>query len=152
MSTTTSLGDKPVNRIGYGAMQLAGPGVFGPPRDPDAARAVSRESRVRTYERRRLPSPGRGLLQDCMHPAACAHLDAIRPVVPRTPQGCEECLAIGSPWLHLRLCLTCGHVGCCDSSPQRHARLHAHAVGHPIVQSFEPGEDWRWCFMDETFV
>jgi uncharacterized UBP type Zn finger protein len=55
-------------------------------------------------------------------------------------------------WVHLRLCLSCGHVGCCDSSPGRHARDHAHAYGHPIVRSFDPGEDWRWCFVDETFV
>jgi uncharacterized UBP type Zn finger protein len=82
----------------------------------------------------------------------CRHLDSIRPVVPRTPQGCEECLRIGSPWVHLRLCLTCGHVGCCDSSPNRHARAHAYTVDHPIVQSFEPGEDWRWCFFDETYI
>jgi hypothetical protein len=54
--------------------------------------------------------------------------------------------------VHLRLCLTCGHVGCCDSSPNRHARRHAHAVGHAIVRSFEPGEDWRWCYIDEQFV
>ena len=73
-------------------------------------------------------------------------------VVPRTPGGCEECLRIGSPWVHLRLCLTCGHVGCCDQSPGRHARRHAGLVGHPIVQSFEPGEEWRWCFFDETYV
>jgi len=69
----------------------------------------------------------------------CAHLDAVKAVTPRTPQGCEECLATGGRWVHLRLCLTCGHVGCCDSSPLWHAR----AVGHPIVRSFEPGESWR---------
>ena len=74
-----------------------------------------------------------------------------RPVVPRTPEGCEG-LRIGSPWVHLRLCLTCGHVGWCDSSPNRHARAHAHAIGHPIVRSFEPGEEWRWCYYDEMFV
>jgi hypothetical protein len=73
-------------------------------------------------------------------------------VVPRPPQGCEECLRIGSRWVHLRLCLTCGHVGCCDSSPGRHARRHAYGVAHAIVQSFEPGEDWPWCFFDETYV
>jgi hypothetical protein len=54
--------------------------------------------------------------------------------------------------VHLRLCLTCGHVGCCDSSPNRHARAHAVRLGHPVVQSFEPGEDWRWCYVDETYV
>ncbi|MGE2771806.1 UBP-type zinc finger domain-containing protein [Rhodococcus sp. 1.20] len=68
------------------------------------------------------------------------------------PQGCEECLRLGTPWVHLRLCLTCGHVGCCDSSPGRHASAHAHAIGHPIVQSMEPGEDWRWCYVDQNFV
>jgi len=80
------------------------------------------------------------------------HLSLVRPVTPLTPDGCQECLALGSEWVHLRLCLTCGHVGCCDSSPLRHARAHAFAVAHPIVQSFEPGEDWRWCYADETFV
>jgi uncharacterized UBP type Zn finger protein len=84
--------------------------------------------------------------------STCPHVVQIRPVTPRTPEGCEECLRIGSPWVHLRLCLTCGHVGCCDSSPNRHARRHAYAQAHAIVQSFEPGEDWRWCFFDETFV
>jgi uncharacterized UBP type Zn finger protein len=82
----------------------------------------------------------------------CPHVTTIRPVTARTPQGCEECLRAGSPWVHLRLCLTCGHVGCCDSSPNRHARRHAHLVGHPIVQSFEPGENWRWCYVDAAFV
>jgi uncharacterized UBP type Zn finger protein len=85
-------------------------------------------------------------------PGQCAHASMIRPVRPRTPQGCEECLRTGSMWVHLRLCLTCGHVGCCDSSPGRHARRHAHVIGHPIVRSFEPGEDWRWCYFDETYV
>jgi hypothetical protein len=80
------------------------------------------------------------------------HLSRIRNVVPRTPQGCEECLALRSPWVHLRLCLTCGHVGCCDSSPHRHARAHAYHLRHPIVQSFEPGEDWRWCYFDQAYV
>jgi hypothetical protein len=79
------------------------------------------------------------------------HLTYVRPVTPHS-NGCEECLQIGSGWVHLRLCLTCGHVGCCDSSPQRHARRHFREVGHPIIQSFEPGEDWRWCFVDETEV
>ena len=82
----------------------------------------------------------------------CPHVDQIRAVAPRTPEGCEECLRLGTPWVHLRLCLSCGHVGCCDSSPGRHARRHAYADGHAIAQSFEPGENWRWCFFDETFV
>jgi hypothetical protein len=79
------------------------------------------------------------------------HVAAIRPVRPHT-NGCEDCLRLGTPWVHLRLCLTCGHVGCCDSSPMRHARKHAHTVEHPIVQSFEPGENWRWCYVDEDYV
>ncbi|MGB8941262.1 MAG: UBP-type zinc finger domain-containing protein [Streptomyces sp.] len=80
------------------------------------------------------------------------HLSMVRPVEPSTPQGCEDCLRMGTEWMHLRLCLTCGHVGCCDSSPMRHARAHAATDGHPIVQSFEPGEDWRWCFVHEALV
>ena len=79
------------------------------------------------------------------------HVTWIRDVIPRAA-GCEECLQEGTGWVHLRLCLTCGHVGCCDSSPMRHARAHAGAVGHPIVRSFEPGEHWRWCFVDESFA
>lgn len=80
------------------------------------------------------------------------HLTLVRPVTPRTPQGCEECLRLGAPWVHLRLCLTCGRVGCCDSSPMKHARAHAYAATHPIVRSLEPGEDWRWCYIDEAYV
>jgi uncharacterized UBP type Zn finger protein len=84
-------------------------------------------------------------------PSSCEHVAAVRPVEPRAA-GCEECLATGSSWVHLRLCLTCGHVGCCDSSPNRHATAHFRAAGHPIVRSFEPGEDWAWCYVDEAFV
>jgi hypothetical protein len=90
-----------------------------------------------------------------MSPAqnACAHLGAVDGrVQPRTPQGCEECLATGSRWVHLRLCLSCGHVGCCDSSPNRHSTKHFHATSHPIVRSFEPGERWRWCYVDQMEV
>jgi len=79
------------------------------------------------------------------------HVSYIRPVTP-SAQGCEDCLRIGSGWVQLRLCLTCGHVGCCDSSPNQHARAHFHLIGHPIIQSFEPGEKWRWCYIDETEV
>jgi uncharacterized UBP type Zn finger protein len=80
----------------------------------------------------------------------CAHLDAIRPVKPRTTRGCEECLQIGDTWVHLRLCMTCGHVGCCDASKNKHARKHFHATDHPIIRSFEPGETWGWCYIDEV--
>jgi CPA1 family monovalent cation:H+ antiporter len=71
---------------------------------------------------------------------------------PRTPNGCEECLAQGSRWVHLRLCLACGHVGCCDSSPNRHATAHYAAAGHPVIRSYQPGEDWRWCYLDQVLV
>jgi hypothetical protein len=78
----------------------------------------------------------------------CTHIDQVQDVSP-TGDGCEDCLATGGRWVHLRLCMTCGKVGCCDSSPNRHATAHHHASGHPIIQSFEPGEDWWWCFVDE---
>lgn len=83
--------------------------------------------------------------------ATCTHLDTIRNPRPHA-RGCEECLRTGDGWVHLRLCLACGHVGCCDSSPNRHATKHFHATQHPIVRSFEPGEDWRWCYVDEAVV
>ncbi len=87
-----------------------------------------------------------------MHEApADPHLGSIRPVRP-SAKGCEDCLKVGGRWVHLRLCLTCGHVGCCDSSPNKHARAHFHASTHPIIQSFEPGEDWRWCYVDEAYL
>ena len=70
----------------------------------------------------------------------------------KTPNGCEECLKMGSGWVHLRLCLTCGHVGCCDSSPNKHATKHFKATRHPIIKSFQPGEDWRWCYIDNIMV
>ena len=81
----------------------------------------------------------------------CTHLDQIRDVTP-SPQGCEECLQMGDTWVHLRECLICGHVGRCDSSRNKHASKHFHATNHPIVRSFEQGEDWRWCYLDQTFV
>ena len=80
----------------------------------------------------------------------CVHQSDIREVVPRTPDGCEECLKSGDRWLHLRLCLTCGHVGCCDESPNRHARSHFHATRHPIIESYQSSDRWRWCYIDET--
>jgi uncharacterized UBP type Zn finger protein len=80
----------------------------------------------------------------------CTHLDTITITeLPPETAGCEDCLAVGSPWCHLRLCLACGHVGCCDSSPNRHASAHAHDSGHPLIRSIQPGEDWSWCYVDE---
>jgi uncharacterized UBP type Zn finger protein len=80
----------------------------------------------------------------------CVHLDHVHDVKPRTPEGCEECLKTGGWWVHLRLCLECGHVGCCDSSPNTHASKHFHKTHHPIMRSLEPGEDWGFCFVDEV--
>jgi uncharacterized UBP type Zn finger protein len=82
----------------------------------------------------------------------CIHLDQVFRVTPRTPNGCEECLKIGANWVHLRLCLTCGHVGCCDDSPNKHATKHFHRTRHPIIKSFEPREDWGWCYVDEVML
>ncbi len=80
----------------------------------------------------------------------CTHLADVGDVVPNTTAGCEDCLAIGGRWVHLRVCQTCGHVGCCDSSPNQHATAHFHATEHPLVRSFEPGEEWWWCYVDEV--
>lgn len=83
--------------------------------------------------------------------ASCGHLGQIRVTqLPEAVAGCEECLVVGDPWLHLRICLECGKVGCCDDSPNRHARAHAHGSGHPLIRSLEPGETWSWCFLDEV--
>jgi uncharacterized UBP type Zn finger protein len=84
--------------------------------------------------------------------ASCTHLGQVAAVDPQPPEGCAECLAAGGRWVHLRECLTCGHVGCCDSSPSRHATAHYRETGHPIVTSYEPGEDWVWCYPDEAVV
>jgi diadenylate cyclase len=81
-------------------------------------------------------------------PKTCTHLDQIRILAPRT-DGCEECLRAGDDWVHLRLCLTCGHVGCCDDSQNKHATAHFHLTNHAVIKSLEPGENWRWCYVDE---
>jgi uncharacterized UBP type Zn finger protein len=81
--------------------------------------------------------------------ASCTHLDHVKVMqLPESVDGCEDCLASGDPWLHLRICLECGKVGCCDSSPNRHATAHARSSGHPIMRSLEPGEVWSWCDVD----
>ena len=80
--------------------------------------------------------------------AHCSHLKFVVTDTPNT-SGCEECLAMGDAWVHLRLCRTCGHVGCCDDSKNRHATKHFHATRHPIITSLETGEDWSWCYVDE---
>ena len=82
----------------------------------------------------------------------CQHTREVRDVAPRTPEGCEECLRDGTRWVHLRICLTCGHVGCCDNSPMRHATAHWRETTHPIIRSHEPGEAWGWCYPDELYL
>ena len=78
----------------------------------------------------------------------CSHLDRVADVAPSS-SGCEDCLRIGGRWVHLRVCMSCGHVGCCDSSPSHHATAHFRSAGHPIIQSYEPGEDWWYCYIDD---
>jgi uncharacterized UBP type Zn finger protein len=80
----------------------------------------------------------------CSH---SAHIKILQ--LPEAVDGCEDCLVTGEPWLHLRICLECGHVGCCDDSPHRHATAHARASGHPIIRSLEPREEWAWCYVDQ---
>ncbi|HTT29874.1 MAG TPA: UBP-type zinc finger domain-containing protein [Solirubrobacteraceae bacterium] len=81
----------------------------------------------------------------------CTHLDTITVLeLPESVAGCEDCLREGGVWLHLRICLECGHVGCCDDSPNRHATAHYHSSGHPLIRSLEAGEDWSWCYVDEV--
>jgi hypothetical protein len=82
---------------------------------------------------------------------SCDHLDTVRNVEP-SAAGCEDCLRTGDRWVHLRLCMACGHFGCCDSSTNRHASRHAQRTSHPIVRSFEPGEEWGWCYIDEVML
>src|ERR1700757_542244 len=86
-----------------------------------------------------------------MSASPCSHLDQVTlRELPAEVAGCEDCLRIGGKWLHLRICLECGHVGGCDSSPNRHASAHARGAGHPIIRSLEPAEDWSWCYIDEV--
>jgi uncharacterized UBP type Zn finger protein len=80
----------------------------------------------------------------------CTHLDQVQVTeLPASSQGCAECLETGDPWCHLRICLVCGKVGCCDDSPNRHATGHAEETGHALIRSIQPGEDWAWCYPDQ---
>ena len=81
----------------------------------------------------------------------CAHLTLIREVTP-SADGCEECLKMGDTWVELRLCLICGHVGCCDNSKNKHATKHFHATGHPLIQAYASDEDWIWCYVDKVML
>ena len=78
----------------------------------------------------------------------CTHLDQMRTVT-HSADGCEDCLRSGDTWVHLRLCMICGHVGCCDQSKNRHATRHFQHAGHPLIRSIEPGERWIWCYVDQ---
>ena len=82
----------------------------------------------------------------------CFHLDKVNKNIKGNTKGCEECEKIGSDWVHLRLCLSCGHVGFCDSSVNKHGTKHVQETGHPIIKSYEPGEDWKWCYEDKIFM
>jgi uncharacterized UBP type Zn finger protein len=86
-----------------------------------------------------------------LDPSTCSHISQVQNVVP-SASGCEDCLKIGSEWINLRICLICGHVGCCDSSPNQHATKHYHATNHPVIQSFNPGEGWIYCYPDDVLL
>ena len=81
----------------------------------------------------------------------CSHVRVVQDVAP-SARGCEECLKTGDEWVHLRLCRVCGHVGCCDQSPNKHATAHFHNTGHPIIEGYDPPEGWGWCYVDLKFV
>jgi uncharacterized UBP type Zn finger protein len=85
-----------------------------------------------------------------MSAKACTHLDQVAVhELPAEVAGCEDCLRMDTKWLHLRICLSCGHVGCCDNSPERHATAHYHEASHALIRSLEPGEEWSWCYVDD---
>ena len=84
-------------------------------------------------------------------PGGCTHLGEIQEVSP-SADGCEDCLKIGDPWVHLRICLICGYAGCCDNSKNKHATKHFHQTSHPLIQSLEPGESWLWCYTDQALI
>lgn len=85
-----------------------------------------------------------------MREGKCVHAGTMKNPLPKTPEGCEECLKSGDAWVHLRLCEECGHVGCCDSSKNTHATRHYRATKHPVMRSFQPDENWKWCFVDQV--
>ena len=82
----------------------------------------------------------------------CTHLNQIQDVRPQPKEGCAECLETGDDWVHLRMCLVCGHIGCCDSSKNTHDTKHFNATGHPLIESYEPGENWAWCYVDRMVL
>ena len=151
--------------IGADALALGGGGALAAP-EQDAARTTRNAMAMR--QRRSMSDLGREYVSRTRLVARvdrhaetatmttettlCAHLMSAKDHKPNTPRGCEECLKSGDRWVHLRLCLQCGHVGCCDDSPNRHATKHYRATKHPVIRSFEPGETWRYCYADDLFV
>ena len=130
------------------------PASASPPPGGSSSTATTARSRVDSRARRAPRSTSACPLSepngDCHdEPAARISTTSTITELPESVDGCEDCLATGGEWLHLRICLECGHVGCCDDSPNRHATGHAHATEHPIIRSLEPGEEWCWCFVDE---
>jgi len=120
--------------------------------DADEPIGVRRRRRLDrcSINHQRLAVPAGAAVKGVNPMPTCTHLDHVKVTeLPEAVDGCEECLAEGEPWLHLRICLECGHVGCCDDSPNRHATAHAKGTGHPIIRSLQPGEDWSWCFVDD---
>ncbi len=123
-----------------------------PPTDPSRERGQRRRDHRGVHPQlhaRARSRPVRALVRGQRMKGGCSHLDQVGNVSP-TSEGCEDCLRIGGWWVHLRMCMSCGHVGCCDDSPNRHATGHFGQTGHPLVQSYEPGEDWWFCYADDV--
>jgi hypothetical protein len=154
--------EKAIRGGGYAAL-LQQPGAPGADDGPPVICRITEESlkSSRSAARGKMPADGTGsraidteqtiVFTPAVRDDVCSHLDRIRPVMPGA-RGCEECLKTGDQWVHLRLCLTCGHVGCCDSSPNKHATAHFKETDHPLIKSIEPGEDWGWCYRDEIYI
>ena len=119
--------------------------------DWEGNRAVNDFPSSRIDRHETMPTEPIRLSREQLLTDACTHVDEAGAVTP-SADGCEECLKMGDTWVHLRICMTCGHVGCCDSSKNKHASKHARETDHPLVKSFEPGEDWAWCYVDEVML
>jgi hypothetical protein len=114
-----------------------------------SAKSGIRLSTAETVPGLRFTPSGLPLKSEAIMSRGCSHIAGIQDVTP-SALGCEECLKSGSEWLHLRICRTCGHVGCCDDSPNKHASAHFHASGHPVIEGYDPPEGWGWCYVDKV--
>jgi CPA2 family monovalent cation:H+ antiporter-2 len=134
-----------------GADRVVADEVSGAARLMEAALEALGAPALRTPEER--PGRGRPVRLTARQRAnpGCPHAASTGEVTPGA-EGCEECLKLGDTWVHLRICMACGHVGCCDESKNKHATAHFHATGHPVIRSFQPGESWAWCYVDETML